>query len=212
MGGPGGLGTQKGRWKMTLRGYRKLNLITKADPYPIPRIEDMIDDIGQASYITALDLTKGYWQVPVAKASQEKTAFITAWGKYQFVTMPFVWSTFQRLMDQLLKGTQMFAAAYLDDVIIRSRCWEEHLEYLRKILTRLRKAGLTRNQNASSHVTNVNTSGILWEMGRYTLCRPKYKPYRILLSPLRRNTSVRSWVSVGIITVSFQTFPLLQPP
>ena len=115
--------------------YRKLNLVTKADPYPIPRIEDMIDDIGQASYITALDLTKGYWQVPVAKASQEKTAFVTPWGKYQFVTMPFglvnAPSTFQRLMDQLLEGTQMFAAAYLDDVIIHSRCWEEHLEHLR---------------------------------------------------------------------------------
>ena len=69
--------------------YRKLNLVTKADPYPIPRIKDMIDNIGQASYITALDLTMGYWQVPVAKARQEKTAFVSPWGKYQFVTMPF---------------------------------------------------------------------------------------------------------------------------
>ena len=53
---------------------QKLNLVTKAGSYPIPRIEDIIADIGQASYITALDLTKGYWQVPVAKASQEKTS------------------------------------------------------------------------------------------------------------------------------------------
>ena len=82
----------------------------------------MIDDIGQASYITALDLTKGYWQVPVAKASQKNTAFVSTWGKYQFVTMPFglvnAPSTFQRLMNQLLEGTHTFTAAYLDDVII----------------------------------------------------------------------------------------------
>ena len=83
----------------------------------------MIDDIGQASYITALDLTKGYWQVPVAKASQEKTAFVTPWGKNQFETIPFglvnAPSIFQHLMDQLLEGTKTFAAA-LDDVIIHS--------------------------------------------------------------------------------------------
>ena len=61
--------------------YRKLNIITCADPYPIPRVEDLIDDIGRTKYITALDLTKGYWQVPVAKSSQDKTAFITPWGE-----------------------------------------------------------------------------------------------------------------------------------
>ena len=53
---------------MTLRGIPELNHVSKADPYPIPRIEDIINDIGQVSYITALDLIKGYWQVPVAKA------------------------------------------------------------------------------------------------------------------------------------------------
>ena len=67
--------------KLLCIDYRKLNLITRADPYPIPRLEDLIDDIGREKYITALDLTKGYWQVPVAKSSQDKTAFITPWGK-----------------------------------------------------------------------------------------------------------------------------------
>ena len=67
--------------------YCKLNLITRADPYPIPRVEDLIDDIGRAKYIMALDLTKGYWQVPVAKSSQDETAFITPWGKCRFRTI-----------------------------------------------------------------------------------------------------------------------------
>ncbi len=89
----------------------------QANPYPIPQIEDMIDDIGQVSYITALNHTKGYWQESVAMASQEKTAFVTPRGKYQFVTMHFG-------LDQLFNGTQMFAAAHQDDVIIHvhSRC------------------------------------------------------------------------------------------
>ena len=83
----------------------------------MPRIEDMIDDIGNAQFITAFDLMKGYWQVPVAKESRNKTAFITLWGKYEFLTMPFglvaAPSTFQRLIDQVLEGNQAYAAAYL---------------------------------------------------------------------------------------------------
>ena len=154
--------------------YRKLNLVTKADTYSIPRIKDMINEIGQASYITALDLTKGYLQVPVAKESQEKIAFITSWGKYQFVTMPFgldnAPSTFQCLMDQLLEGTQAFTAAYLDDVIIYSRCWEEYLEHLREILTRLRKACLTIKESKCKCASNE------CEYLRHTLSNGKVHP------------------------------------
>ena len=66
MGSPGGFGTQKGQWKTTLRGLPETQPRHQGRALSIPRIEDMIDDVGQASYITALDLTKGYWQVPVA--------------------------------------------------------------------------------------------------------------------------------------------------
>ena len=114
--------------------FRRLNKVTKADPYPIPRVDELIDRLGQAQYITALDLTKGYWQVPVAKESQAKTAFITPFGKYEFLTMPFglvdAPSTFQRLMDRVLEETHEFAAAYLDDVIVYSDSWEKHLQHL----------------------------------------------------------------------------------
>lgn len=69
--------------------YRKLNKITKPDPFPMPRIEDMIDELATTQFITTLDLTKGYWQVPVDPKSREKTAFVTAFGKYEFTKMPF---------------------------------------------------------------------------------------------------------------------------
>lgn len=69
--------------------FRRLNEVTVKDPYPLPHIEELIDNLGGAKYLTTLDLTKGYYQVPVGRSSREKTAFITPYGKYQFVTMPF---------------------------------------------------------------------------------------------------------------------------
>ena len=69
--------------------YRRLNCVTKPDPYPMPRVDDLLERLGQAKYISTLDLTKGYWQVPVHPESRQQTAFITPFGKYQFFIMPF---------------------------------------------------------------------------------------------------------------------------
>ena len=127
--------------------YRKLNRQSRIDPYPMPRIDDLIDRIGQAKFLTILDLAKGYWQVPMSPEGKEKTAFITPQGLFQFTVMPFglqgAPATFQRMMDQLLRGLEAYAAAYLDDLVIFSQSWEEHLEQVQSILSRLREAGLT---------------------------------------------------------------------
>ena len=94
-----------------------------------------------------MDLIRGYWQVPVAEKAREKTAFVTPFGLYQFRMMPFglqgAPATFQRMMDQLLRGLEGFAAAYLDDLVIYSDSWEEHLLHIKKVFDRLREAGLT---------------------------------------------------------------------
>ena len=127
--------------------YRKLNRLSAFDAYPMPRVDDIIDRLGGARFISTFDLTRGYWQVPVAECDQEKTAFTTPYGLYQFTTMPFglhgAPATFQRLMDRLLRGTEQFATAYLDDLVVYSRTWEEHLRHLKEILWRLQDAGLT---------------------------------------------------------------------
>ena len=103
---------------------RKLNTITQVDAYLMPRIDDILDQVGQARYITTLDLAKGYWQVPVAEEDRPKTAFITPRGLYQFKMMPFglcgAPATFQRMMDQVIRGMHKFASAYLDDLIVFS--------------------------------------------------------------------------------------------
>ena len=98
----------------------------------MPWVDELIDQIGKAKFISALDLTQGYWQVSVAKDSQPKTGFVTPFGLFQFNVMPFslqgVLATFQRLMDKVLHGMKEFAAAYLDDVVIFSDSRSEHLE------------------------------------------------------------------------------------
>ena len=94
----------------------------------MPRMEEILDQVGQAKYLTTLDLAKGYWQIPVAEEDRHKTAFITPRGLYQFKMMPFglcgAPTTFQRMMDQVIRGLHKFANAYLDDLIIFSASWK----------------------------------------------------------------------------------------
>ena len=127
--------------------YRKLNGVSQQDAYPMPRVDEIIDRIGKAKFITTIDLTRGYWQVPVAEGARAATAFTTLFGLFQFKVMPFglqgAPATFQRLMDHLINGMDSFAAAYLDDIVIYSSTWEEHLAHIRAVFESLREAGLT---------------------------------------------------------------------
>ena len=69
--------------------YRQLNAVTKKDSYPIPRIDDMLDSLGNSAWFSSLDLASGYWQVEMHSNDKKKTAFITQFGTYQFLVMPF---------------------------------------------------------------------------------------------------------------------------
>ncbi|XP_034565105.1 uncharacterized protein LOC117830889 isoform X2 [Notolabrus celidotus] len=129
--------------------FRYLNSISLFDSYPTPRIDDLLERLGKAKYLTTLDLCKGYWQVPLTEQSRKLTAFRTPWGLFQFTVLPFglhgAPATFQRLMDQVLSDFSGFAAAYLDDIVIYSNTWEEHLEHLQAVMDRIHSAGLTVN-------------------------------------------------------------------
>ena len=116
--------------------YRSLNLVTKADQFPIPRIDDLLDQLGKAKYFSTLDLASGYWQVQMHPDSVEKTAFITHQGLFEFNVMPFGLrnspSVFQRLMQRALAGLNPengpdFVSVFLDDVLVFSETFEEHL-------------------------------------------------------------------------------------
>ncbi|CAM4698043.1 unnamed protein product [Lepidochelys olivacea] len=127
--------------------YRKLNAVTRPDNYPMPRTDELLEKLGRAQFISTLDLTKGYWQVPLDESAKERSAFITHLGLYEFNVLPFglrnAPATFQRLVDGLLAGLGEYAVTYLDDVAIFSDSWADHLEHLQKVLERIREAGLT---------------------------------------------------------------------
>ncbi len=123
--------------------YRRVNAVSKFDVYPMPRVDELLDRLGAARFYSTLDLTKGYWQIPLSPLSKEKTAFTTPFGLHKFVTLPFSLfgapATFQRLMDKVLRPHSAYAAAYLNDIISR------HMEHLRAVLRSLRVAGLMAN-------------------------------------------------------------------
>ncbi|CAM4624510.1 unnamed protein product [Lepidochelys kempii] len=127
--------------------YRKLNAITVSDAYPMPRPDELLDKLGGAQYLTTMDLTKGYWQVPLDADARLKSAFITPLGLYEFLTLLFglkgAPATFQRLVGQLLRGMESFAVAYIDDICVFSQTWEDHVSQVRQVLDRLQGAGLT---------------------------------------------------------------------
>ena len=128
--------------------YRKVNAITRSDAYPIPRIEDCIDRIGRARYVSKFDLLKGYWQVPMTDHAKEVSAFVTPSAQYVCRVLPFGMKNapacFQRLMNHVTQGL-CNVVTYIDDVVVYSDSWEEHLEHVGSFFSRLSEAGLVAN-------------------------------------------------------------------
>lgn len=91
--------------------YKKVNNVTKADSYPVPRVDDCIDNIGGANYVTKIDVLKGYWQVGLTERAKVISAFATIDGLYQYKILPFGMKNssccFQRLVNEVLKEVKI---------------------------------------------------------------------------------------------------------
>uniref|UniRef100_A0A8C4RKU8 ribonuclease H n=1 Tax=Erpetoichthys calabaricus TaxID=27687 RepID=A0A8C4RKU8_ERPCA len=137
-----------GSWRFC-NNFRRLNQVSKFDAYPMPRVDDLLGRLGNAQFLTTLDLTKGYWQIPLTSSAREKTAFSTPSGHWQYKVVPFglhgAPATFQRLVDTLLRPHNSYSAAYLDDIIIYSDTWKDHVQQVLAILHTLIQAGLRIN-------------------------------------------------------------------
>ena len=131
--------------------YRKLNEVTTADPYYMSTMDEILERVGGSKIVSKIDLAKGFYQVEVEPASQEKTAFVSPYGKFEFTRMPFglknAPATFQRLMEVVLGDCYHCSAPYIDDVVVFSSSGEEHIEHLRLVLERMRKFGLTLKES-----------------------------------------------------------------
>jgi Reverse transcriptase (RNA-dependent DNA polymerase) len=130
--------------------YRKLNAITVRYSYPLPRMDECIDSLGDAKIFTTLDCNSGYWQIPVRPEDRENTIFTSHEGLYWFLRMPFglrnAPATFQSFVDITLSGlTWKSCLVYLDDIIIFQKTPAEHMAHPDAVLHRLYRAGLTLN-------------------------------------------------------------------
>ncbi len=127
--------------------YRALNRITKKDSYPLPRVDLILDTLAKSVWRSSLDLVSGYWQIPVHERDIEKTAFATQHGTFEFTVMPFgltnAPASFQRDMDVVLSGLNWVSTlVYIDDIIVFSKTFEEHMVHLQEVFDRLRTANM----------------------------------------------------------------------
>ena len=123
--------------------YRKLNKVTVFDPEPMVTADDVFHDLSGDQYFTKVDLSKGYWQVPVAVEDIHKTAFVTPDGSYEFLKMPFGMmnsaATLVRGIRKMLHGMNC-VVSYIDDILVHSKTWSEHVSTLRELFERLEAA------------------------------------------------------------------------
>ena len=126
--------------------FRKLNKITEVDPKPMTTAEDLFRRLSGMKYLSKTDLTKGYWQILVAPEDVYKTAFVTPDGQYEFLRMPFAMvnsgATLVQGLKKVLEGLSG-VGSYINDIVIYSDSWEEHLRSLQELFGRLRRARIT---------------------------------------------------------------------
>ena len=134
-------------WRLCL-DYRAGNALAVKQHYPLPLVQDTLDKVGTAKYFASLDCLKAFWQIPNSKETQPKTAINFPWGKFEMTSMPMgmqaASATFQRTMDVLLRDLD-FCVGFIDDILIYSDTWEDHLLHVAIVLDRVGGAGFTFN-------------------------------------------------------------------
>ena len=168
-----------------------VNSITKPDPYQMPLIEEILDMLASARFISKVDLNKGFHQIPIDPVDIAKTAFCTPWGKFEFSVMPFGLrngpAVFQRLMDRILHKDKDISQVYIDDIAIFSSSWEQHCIDIARVLDRLRQSGLTANVSKCQWgQTKCEFLGHVVGMGKVSPADLKVQAVRDFIQPVTK--------------------------
>jgi hypothetical protein len=153
---------EDGRKSRLCIDFRRLNKLIIPESQPFPTITDIIDKVVNCRYFSVLDINSAFWCITLKQEDREKTSFITKYGKFQFKVLPFglknAPAIFQRILANIIRRNNLdtFSVNYIDDILIFSTSWEEHISHLTKFMDAMRKEGfklkLTKCRFASKSV------------------------------------------------------------
>ena len=182
--------------------YRGLNDITVKNTFPIPRIDDLHDQLGKAHYFTKLDLYSGYHQIQITTGDEHKTAFTSRYGTYEFTVMPFgltnAPSTFQTAMHALFHDwLDEFVIVYLDDILVYSPTQEEHTRQVLRVLQRLNdNQWYCKLKKCEFAQTSIEYLGHIISKGTIAIDPEKMKAVQEWPVPFKNLTEVQSFLGL----------------
>jgi len=188
--------------------YRRLNERTVKDVYPIPRMDDCLDSLGDATVFSTLDCNAGYWQIPVAAEDRDKTTFTSHTGLFRFLRLPLglvnASVSFQRALDIILSGLRwQTCLVYLEDVIVFSRTVSDHIRHLREVLLLLEKAGVSlKPSKCHLFQQEVEYLGHVFRPGQLLVNQKNSKSLAQALPP-RNQTKLKSFRGMCNVYRSF---------
>lgn len=207
----------EGKWRFTV-DYIDLNNVTVKDKYPLPRIDSILNNIKNAKFMTTIDLLSGFWQVGTNPEAKDKLAFVTHNGQYSWCVMAMGLSNapgvFQKLVNAVLRDLiGRFVYVYIDDVLIMSNSFEEHLQHLEQVFQRLREAKLRLKLTKSKWARHkLPFLGFLIANNQIAPCTDKVKAIKDAQPPTNIKR-VREWLGmIGFYRKFIRNFSIIAAP